>query len=476
MKRLMADFAATLRSAEVPVSTAEVLDAARAVETLDPLQRDLFRITLRATLIKSQRHHAVFERCFALFFDPEGAPAVAIDAPAQAPDDAPPSPPEELERRWRQQEVLSEGADAAEEQLQEALREMLDRGDPRALELIRGLATGALRDVPQEAREGAFTGLLLLGRRLQAARAVGRLREALRRFAEATAAERPALEEDAQRWLAARERRLDEAEALLVDDVRARATRTFTAAERQGLRGRNIVELYLRDRELLVEVMQRFVRKLATVHSRRLRRRRRGQLDIKRTLRASLRTGGAPVRLEHRRPKRRKGDLVILCDVSGSVRAMAQATLAMIHALAGLWDHIRVFAFTDDVEEISERFAHHDPEEVLRWVMEAPLFSAPRPSNYGRAFRRFEQRYGRLLGSRTTLMVLGDARNNGHLTEHHLVEGWQRRARRVLWLNPEPATAWDTGDSEASAYRPFCTEFRACTTLGQLEEFVAQLR
>ena len=322
MKRLMADFAATLRSAEVPVSTAEVLDAARAVETLDPLQRDLFRITLRATLIKSQRHHAVFERCFALFFDPEGAPAVAIDAPAQAPNDAPPSPPEELERRWRQQEVLSEGADAAEEQLQEALREMLDRGDPRALELIRGLATGALRDVPQEAREGAFTGLLLLGRRLQAARAVGRLREALRRFAEATAAERPALEEDAQRWLAARERRLDEAEALLVDDVRARATRTFTAAERQGLRGRNIVELYLRDRELLVEVMQRFVRKLATVHSRRLRRRRRGQLDIKRTLRASLRTGGAPVRLEHRRPKRRKGDLVILCDVSGSVRAM----------------------------------------------------------------------------------------------------------------------------------------------------------
>ena len=494
MKQLLANFSAMLRASALPVSTAEVLDAARALERLPSLNRAEFFALLQTTLVKNRRDQRVFERCFSLFFDDASAPGLTAMPSDALPDD--PTAPEDaatpaadalrrVEAAWLEEapRVDAESAfddstlaDDNERALRRALLDLLNEGDPRALSRLRALATGDVAEVSEAAREGAMTGLMLMRLRLQAMGVVSQLRRALRRFIEETVEGDSTLETPARRWLSSRLRQLDQVTELLNAPVTSPDHRSFTYTEREGIASKGLIELYWRDRELLVELMQRLVRKIATQRSRRLRRRKRGQLDVKKTLRASLKTDGVPIRLSHRNHKQRKGDLVILCDVSGSVRAMAQATLAMIHALASSWEKVKVFAFTDDVEEITTRFIQHDPERVLREVMDTPLFSAPRGSNYGRVLRRFDRDHAHLLGPRTTLIILGDARNTGHLTEHHLLEAWQRRVRRVLWLNPEPPSSWDTGDSEASAYQPFCTEFRACNTFGQLAAFVERLR
>lgn len=506
MKRMLAEFSHTLRQAGVPVSSAETLDAARALEHLNPLNRPELYHALRATLVKSLRHHDAFDRCFQLFFDAHEAlraPTRATSEDATTPaeredDDLDGQGPGELssafdaaraaqalEERWEAQrdvlldnppDNLTDAADiAAAEALRDALLALLDGDDPSVLAALEALGSGEMPGVNEDAREGASSGLWMLRQRLRAIMVVNQMRAALRRFVAQQATGEATRDAVARRWLARRERRLTQASEWMMDEAPRRDTRVFAHTEQEGLRARGLVDLFWRDRERLIELMQRLARKLATTHSRRARRHRRGQLDVKRTLRDSLRTGTVPIRLHHRHKHTRKGDLVVLADVSGSVRSMAQTTLAMIHALSGVWTQIRVFAFTDDIVDVSTRIDHHDPEEVLRRVMTTPLVQHPVPSNYGRAFRRFEDRVGRQLGPRTTLLIMGDARNNGHLTEHRLVARWQRRARRVLWLNPEPVEFWDTGDSEASAYIPFCTEFHACHTFGQLEDFVGNL-
>ncbi len=510
MKRLLADFSHTLRQAGVPVSSAETLDAARALEHLTPLDQHALYHGLRATLVKSLRHHDAFDRCFQLFFDTHEAQRAGLhiaggaDPTAKDPsdgqdtelDDAEGSgelsnpfntaqAARELEERWEAQraallddapeELTDPGDIAAAKTLRDALLALLDDDDPGVLAALEALGSGEMPGGNDEARDGEISGLWMLSQRLRAIMVIKQMREALRRFVTQQATGDATRDAVARRWLERRERRLSQASQWMLDEAPRRDTRVFSHTEQEGLRGRGLAELFWRDRERLIELMQRLARKLATVHSRRQRRQRRGQLDVKRTLRASLRTGAVPINLHHRNKRDRKGDLVVLADVSGSVRSMAQTTLAMIHALAGVWSQLRVFAFTDDIIDISARIDHYDPEEVLRRVMTTPLVQSPVPSNYGRAFRRFEAEVGSQLGPRTTLLIMGDARNNGHLTEHRLVARWQKRARRVLWLNPEPAEFWDSGDSEASAYIPFCTEFHACHTFGQLEDFVASL-
>jgi uncharacterized protein with von Willebrand factor type A (vWA) domain len=227
--------------------------------------------------------------------------------------------------------------------------------------------------------------------------------------------------------------------------------------------------------------LQRSLRPLARRMASRLARRRRvgrhGRLDFRRTLRRSLSTGGVPADPRFRRPSPHKPEIMVLADVSGSVATFARFTLQLVHALAGEFSTVRSFVFIDGIDEVTRLFAGTDDmaEALARIHAEADVVAADGHSDYGRALASFWARWGREITPRTSVVILGDARNNYHAANPWVLADVRRRARRLWWLNPEPRSYWDTGDSIVSDYAPHCDGVFECRNLRQLEGFVARI-
>ncbi|MFE0331652.1 VWA domain-containing protein, partial [Streptomyces sp. NPDC058960] len=207
------------------------------------------------------------------------------------------------------------------------------------------------------------------------------------------------------------------------------------------------------------------------------RRPARGAIDLRRTLRGSLSTGGVPIRpvLRRRRPVR--PELVLLCDVSGSVSGFSDFTMLLVQALHDQFSKVRVFAFVNQIDEVTRMLVHGaaDPGALgTRIRSEAALTGWHGSSDYGVAFGEFTERYGDAVGSRTTVFVLGDARTNMADPNLPAVRHIAERARRVYWLNPESRSQWGTGDSAAPAYAEVI-EMYECRNARQLSALVARL-
>jgi uncharacterized protein with von Willebrand factor type A (vWA) domain len=167
----------------------------------------------------------------------------------------------------------------------------------------------------------------------------------------------------------------------------------------------------------------------------------------------------------------------VLADVSGTVATFARFTLQLVHALAGEFSAVRTFVFIDGIDEVTRLFTGTDDlaEALTRVHEEADVIAADGHSDYGRALASFWSRWGREIGPRSSVVVLGDARNNYHAANAWVLGELRRRARRVWWLDPEPRSYWDTGDSIVSEYGAFCDGVFECRNLRQLEAFVSQI-
>jgi uncharacterized protein len=222
--------------------------------------------------------------------------------------------------------------------------------------------------------------------------------------------------------------------------------------------------------------VQPLARKLATRLAVKRKRARDGRLDVRRTLRASLATGGVPAAPAFKARHVHRPELVVLCDVSGSVAAFARFTLLLCHALQGQFSRVRSFAFIDTVDEVTALLAAGDPVEAISGLAaKADLVRLDGHSDYGHAFERFLGVYGDAVTPRSTVLVLGDARNNYRAANAWALAEVHRRARRVYWLNPEPVVSWDSGDSIAGTYARHCDRMVECRTLRQLAAFVEQI-
>jgi uncharacterized protein with von Willebrand factor type A (vWA) domain len=217
-------------------------------------------------------------------------------------------------------------------------------------------------------------------------------------------------------------------------------------------------------------------RKLATRLAAKRRSGRTGRLDARRTMRASLGTGGAPVNPVFRSRRIHRPELVVLTDVSGSVAAFARFTLMFCHALQGQVSKVRSFAFIDTVDEVTALFAGGDfAAAVSRMAADAKVVWLDGHSDYGHAFTQFHARFHDAVGPRSTVLVLGDARNNYRAANTWVLAELRRRARRVYWLNPEPRAQWDSGDSIASEYAPHVERMVECRNLRQLSAFIESI-
>ncbi|MFC9958840.1 VWA domain-containing protein [Streptomyces nigra] len=432
-----------LRAHGVRIGTGESVDAARAVEVLGLADRELLREGLAATLLHGTGQRQVFDPVFDLYF-PRG-----VGGPEQA----------------------SAGREDLRERLAEALA-----ADDRALmlrlaaEAVDGF--GGYGSAPESDGWSSYQTL----ERLRPQTLMARVRDDVRARGGTSGFTDRLLEDeirrriDAFRAMVAAEARRRVAERRGRDEIARRAVRP--TADR--------VDFLFAGRDQLAELrrtVQPLARKLATRLAARRRRASRGSIDLRRTLRGSLSTGGVPMRPVLRRRRPARPELVLLCDVSGSVSGFSDFTMLLVQALHDQFSKVRVFAFVNRVDEVTgllERGAA-DPEGLAARIQsDAGVTGYHGSSDYGMALGEFAERYEAAVGPRTTVFVLGDARTNMSDPNLPALRGIARRARRVYWLNPEQRSRWGTGDSAAPAYAEL-VEMHECRTARQLSALVGRL-
>jgi uncharacterized protein with von Willebrand factor type A (vWA) domain len=443
-----------LRSAGVPVSLAESIDAVQALGTVDLLDRETLRQGLAATTVKRVAHRPAFDTLFDLYFPAmlgEGVAAETADGTLADEDPA-----------------------AVRDALRSALRDLLLAGDDDGLRRLAQEAVAALGQADgQQGRQSYFSYRVLralspetlMAGLLQAMLADterGGLAEqvARRAITDRTRAFETYVEAEVRRRLA---------EEKGPDKIAKTAVRTLPEDV-------DFVRATAADLAELRRTVGPLARRLATRLAARRRRGNRGRLDFRRTVRASLSTGGVPVVTHHRPPRPHKPELVVLCDVSGSVSAFAKFTLMLAYALREQFSKVRMFAFVDTTDEVTAMFAGGDfGASVQRMTEEAQVVWFDGHSDYGHAFEVFAERWPDAVGPRTSLLVLGDARNNYRATGAETLRMLSRRARHTYWLNPEPRAYWCSGDSAVDAYEPVVDEMVECRTAAHLSEFVTRL-
>jgi uncharacterized protein with von Willebrand factor type A (vWA) domain len=218
-------------------------------------------------------------------------------------------------------------------------------------------------------------------------------------------------------------------------------------------------------------------RKLAVRLARKRRHGRKGPLDFRNTMRHSLSYGGVPAELKFKYPRPSKPEIFVVADISGSVAAFARFTLHLVYAISNQFSKVRAFVFIDGLDEVTHMFEGIEDitEAIHRVNTEADVVWVDGHSDYGHAFEVFHSKYAKEVGPKTTVILLGDARNNYHASQSWVVKDLQNRARHVYWLNPEPKSYWDTGDSIVGEYSVHCDGTFECRNLRQLEKFVDYL-
>ena len=452
------EFVVALRGAGLAVSVDEDIVAATALGTVDLLDRAQLRAAYAAAIVKRQTDRPAFDTLFDLHF-----PAVLGNvepAPSADPDHATSTfrrdDPDLLAYRAALAEALRDGD---EQRMTQLAREGVGRFGAVAGRLPGTQSWSGYAAQTRISPQTLMAGLLeqvLFGSdddRLAERNARTMLGARIDRF-------RAMLDTEVQRRLAAesgRERIAKSAVRPSVDRVDLlSATRDDLAAIRREIQ----------------PLARRLAARLAIEH----RHGRRGQLDFRRTIRASLSFGGTPVETHHRPRRPRKTDLVILCDVSESVTSFAHFTLLLVYALREQFSRVRVFAFVDDLDEVTDFFRPGNDlvESVSRLASEANVRGWYGRTDYGRAFEIFHERHLDAISARTSLLVLGDARSNYGDPALPVLRDIASRARRAYWLNPERRTAWDTGDSVADDFGRVMPMVE-CRNLAQLTGFVRDL-
>lgn len=464
-----------LRDAGIPIATTEQLDAVRALTQVDLADRAEVQSALRATLVKTADHQRAFDVVFDLFF--------AL-RPSTLPDD---------DDAGGSAPVAGGGVDAGggggiakldDGRIRELLLGALHRDDRITAQRIARLLVDRHAGI-QPGRPVAGTFSLL--RTLRAVDLEGMLAELVRLdtgTAGGTDGEAGPLGELGRRLaIEDYQARVDgfrqEVEAeirrrLVADRGSAAVARTL----RQPLP--EDVDFLTASQPQLAElraVVQPLARKLAARLAEQRRHRRRGALDFRRTVRRSMSTGGVPAVPIFRRGRPAKPKLIVLADISGSVSAFAAFTLQLTYALRSEFAAVRCFVFVDGVDEVTDLLAESaDIVAAARRINSAGVgVWLDGHSDYGHALAAFAERFGGQLSTRTTVLVLGDARTNYHAPRAEALAAVRRRAGRVYWLNPEPAGAWDSGDSVLGSYARHCDAVLECRNIRQLRAFVAGL-
>lgn len=456
-------FVEALRGAGLSVSLAEDLDAVAALSALRWSDRATVRDAFAATMVKKQAQRTTFDALFDVYF-----PAMVGDGAAAAAAEA------EGAGTGTESGPVKDNA-AALGDFRDRLAEMLEAGviDEMQLRQMAAEMVGTFGAMPGRgpglSSWSAYTAL----QRVAPQELVDRLVQGLMTDAVG--------EEEARRRA---NRRVGQFTAMVEDDARRRIAEEKGPDHVADVAIRPSIDklAFMAARRTDLEEMRKEIfplaRRLATrlAKEQHSRHARTAPLDFRRTVRASIATGGVPITTHHRPKRPHRTDLVVLCDVSGSVANFAQFTLLFVFALREVFQSMRAFTFIDHVHEVTGHFRPGaDPVDVLADLSASASHAALwGRTNYGRAFTKFEENHFDALTPKTTLLILGDARSNYSDLHEDSLRRLTGAVKRSFWLNPEHERNWGTGDSAAPTYGEI-VQMIECRNLTQLQEFVHDL-
>jgi len=468
---LLNGFMVQLREAGLPVSLTENLDAMEAVKNIPLGDRDTFKYALAATLVKHHQHWNAFETVFEVYFSLRGAEYDLFDEdgnPLEAGED----PSQQEQEGGAQGQGQGQGEGMSADDLAEMLYQSLMQSDQNLMRAVARSAVQRFAGMEPGRPVGGTYYLYRTLRNLDLEAVLERLMEQAKDQDLTPFQQR--LEKDEY------ESRIEKMKKEIEAEIRRRlvadrGVEAMAKTLRKPLpEDVDFMHATRDEMTALRKAIQPLTRKLAIRLARKRRHLRKGGLDFRQTIRTSLSYGGVPAEPRFRTPNPSKPELVVIADISGSVAAFARFTLHLVYALSNQFSKVRAFVFIDGLDEVTDYFDNVDDitDAVHRVNTEADVVWVDGHSDYGHAFEVFEREYWSSITSKSTVMILGDARNNYHAAQDWIIKAMQHKARHVFWLNPEPGSYWDTGDSILSEYGQHCDGVFEVRNLRQLEKFV----
>jgi uncharacterized protein with von Willebrand factor type A (vWA) domain len=459
------EFSELLRRHGLRVSLPENMDAAAALELVGVGDQATFKSALRAALVKRVGDAKTFDELFDLYFLGLGQESRRMD--------------EELMRQL--------GMSPAEFQaMLEELEKFLERLDGKISAITKALLSGDMGEVERLLREAAEAeqsenpGLRVLmfaqgiGDRigLEAIRAeIESLKALLGRGGAA-----PELIEKMGRYA---EQRLRNIMRLVRELARRESDKKDPARserERHDYLSQKSFIYYTEDdirkmNEVVVRLARRFKNRLS------LRRKlgRRGRLDVSATFRKNLQYGGVPFRIKLERRKKEKPDVVVLCDISDSVLNASRFMLQFVYSVQDLYNKVRSFVFVSDLGEVTKLFEDNELHQAVEMALRGDVIDVYSHSNFGRAFEIFYRDHWTAITPKTTVLVIGDGRNNYNRANDWVLKEIRRKAKQLVWLNPESRMTWGYGDSEMPRYAAHCNVVEECRNIHQLYQLIDRI-
>ncbi|MFB3924784.1 MAG: VWA domain-containing protein [Syntrophales bacterium] len=440
MDHTLREFIRALRNAGIRVSVSESIDAINAVKLIGYAGKEDLKNSLSASLAKTIREKEEFDACFDRFFSFDSFSDPDMTATCDRTYDS-----------------------------RSRLSSMLLSGD----------RAGLISSMIQSARQMNIAGIqfqtqksMYVMRVLNAMGMDGVDRDIRLLLEEGT---------PAAQWEAAE---LAEARKYLIENVRDFVEKYYELFSLSATD--QVIENYLRNSRLtnmeerylhrMQQIIQRMVKRLNDLHSRKKKASRRGVLDFKKTLRKNIAYQGMLFETMWKTKKIERPDIIAICDISRSVSRIVRFLLLFLYGMNEEIARIRTFVFCSSMTEVTHLFEEYPVDQALARIQNgAGLDIMMGRTDYGRSFLDFRDKGMGSVTKKTTVLILGDARNNFYDPRTEILKTISERCKRLIWLNPESRSFWGTGDSEMPRYAPFCSLVRECNTINHLEAVVASL-
>lgn len=455
MEERIIKFISALRRMGVRVSLAESEDAFKAIENLGIQEKENFRLSLRATLIKNQDNLDTFDELFPLFFGGAGqAPMMNLSEDLT---------PEEAQK-------IAE----ALKHYNDRLRDMLERlmqGDPLTDEEMQQLSDMVGMQHANDLRYQQW-----MARRMEQAMQFQAVRDAMQELMETLAQmdfDPQRLQQMQQIMQANQDSWREQMQQFAGQQIAENLSEMPREESIDSLMNRPFTALSEKDMQILRHEVRRLAAALRSRVALRQKRAKNGSLDPKATIRANLKYTGIPIEIKHRN-RHLKPKLVVICDISTSMRYCSELMLSLIYEMRSLVKKTHAFAFIDHLEYITPDFVGKQAEEAVGVVLQRmpPGYYS---TDLGYALANFSQGFMDTIDSRTSLIMVGDGRNNYNDPRLDVFRTLARRSHRTVWINPEPQMQWGTGDSDMWKYHPYCDDTLRAGTLKELTNAIDQL-
>jgi uncharacterized protein len=459
------EFSELLRRNGLRVSVPENMDAANALELVGVGDQSTFKSALRAALVKRAGDAETFDELFNLFFLGLGGESRRIE--------------EELMRQL--------GMTPAEFQaMLEEIETFLESLDGEISALVKALLTGDMGEVERMLRDAAEAeltqnpGLRVLafvqgiGDRLGIEAIRIEIENLKDMFGRGGAT--PEMSEKVAQYA---EQRLRNIMRLIRELARRELEKNSpTRSERERhdyLSQKSFVYYTEEDIRKMNDVVVRLARRFKNRLSLRRKLARRGRLDVSATFRKNLQYGGVPFRIKLEKRRKEKPDVVVLCDISDSVLNASRFMLQFVYSVQDLYSKVRSFVFVSDLGEVTKLFEENEIHQAVEMALRGDIIDVYSHSNFGRAFEIFYRNHWSAITPKTTVLVIGDGRNNYNRANDWVLREIRRKAKQLVWLNPESRMTWGYGDSEMPRYAPHCHVVEECRNIHQLYQLIDRI-